>query len=68
MNKPEPSTRVSADGLRYSNKTPGSPFAGVGHTRSCFLCGAHRQSSALKSKRILGRIEMVCAPACSSAT
>ena len=65
MSKSEPSSRVSADGLRYSTKIPGSPFAGVGHTRSCFLCGAHRQSSALKSKRVLGRVEMVCAPSCS---
>jgi hypothetical protein len=65
MNKPAP-TRVSEDGLRYSTKTPGSPFTGVGHTRSCFLCGTHRQSSSLKSKRVLGRTEMVCAPSCQT--
>jgi len=60
------STRVSEDGLRYSAKTSGSPFTGVANTRSCFLCGTHRQSASLKSKRILGRTEMVCAPSCHS--
>ena len=64
MSKPEVLTRLSADGLRYSKKLPGSPFTGVGNTRSCFLCGVHRQNSSLKSKRVLGRIEMVCAPSC----
>jgi hypothetical protein len=66
MSKSATSTRLSADGLRYSTKAPGSPFTGAGNTRSCFLCGVHRQSSSLKSKRVLGRIEMVCAPNCNS--
>jgi hypothetical protein len=67
MSKSEPSTRLSEDGLRYSKKISGSPFTGAGNTRSCFLCGVHRQSSSLKAKRILGRTEMVCAPSCHSA-
>jgi hypothetical protein len=65
MSKATPSTKVSADGLRYSTKAPGSPFLGAGHTRSCFLCGRHRQAAQLKSKRVLGRAEMVCAPSCA---
>jgi hypothetical protein len=66
MSKSIASTRLSADGLRYSTKASGSPFTGAGNTRSCFLCGVHRQNSSLKSKRVLGRIEMVCAPSCNS--
>ena len=66
MSKSTTATRVAPSGLRYSAKMSGSPFTGAGHTRSCFLCGKHRQSAALKSKRVLGRIEMVCAPACSA--
>jgi hypothetical protein len=52
--------------LRYAAKVSGSPFTGTGHTRSCFLCGRHRQAAQLKSKRVLGRAEMVCAPSCNS--
>jgi hypothetical protein len=59
-------TRLSADGLRYGAKAPGSPFLGGGNTRSCFMCGKHRQQAQLRSKRILGRSEMVCAPACTA--
>jgi hypothetical protein len=61
------STRLSQDGLRYGAKAPGSPFLGSGNTRSCFLCGKHRQQAQLQSKRVLGRSEMVCAPACATA-
>jgi hypothetical protein len=60
-------TRLSQDGLRYGAKAPGSPFLGSGNTRSCFLCGKHRQQAQLRSKRVLGRSEMVCAPACTPA-
>jgi len=59
-------TRLSQDGLRYGAKAPGSPFLGSGNTRSCFLCGKHRQQAQLRSKRVLGRSEMVCAPACTT--
>jgi hypothetical protein len=59
-------TKLSADGLRYGAKPPGSPFVGTGTTRSCFLCGKHRQAAQLRSKRLLGRTEMVCAPSCQS--
>jgi len=60
------STKLSDDGLRYATKTTGSPFLGTGNTRSCFKCGKHRQASQLQSKRVLGRSEMVCKPACSA--
>ncbi len=66
MSKATPSTKVSENGLRYAAKVSGSPFTGTGHTRSCFLCGRHRQAAQLKSKRVLGRAEMVCAPSCNS--
>ena len=59
-------TKLSEDGLRYAAKTSGSPFLGTGNTRSCFKCGKHRQASQLQSKRVLGRSEMVCKPACHS--
>jgi hypothetical protein len=58
------STKRSEDGLRYSAKAPGSPFLGTGTSRSCFLCGKHRQAAQMKSRRFMGRTEMVCAPAC----
>jgi hypothetical protein len=57
-------TAVSDDGLRYESKLGGSPFLGSGHTRSCFKCGKHRPPSSLQSKRVLGRTELVCKPAC----
>lgn len=59
-------SKLSDDGLRYGAKTSGSPFLGTGNTRSCFKCGKHRQQAQLQSKRILGRSEMVCAPACNA--
>jgi hypothetical protein len=59
-------TKLREDGLRYAAKASGSPFLGTGSTRSCFKCGRHRQASQLQSKRVLGRSEMVCKPACHS--
>ncbi|HET9820984.1 MAG TPA: hypothetical protein VFQ16_04095 [Burkholderiaceae bacterium] len=67
MAKTPPTTsKLSAGGLRYAVKPPGSPFLGTGNTRSCFLCGKHRQPAQLQSKRLLGRTEMVCAPSCNA--
>ena len=59
-------SKLSANGLRYDAKPPGSPFLGTGNTRSCFICGTHRQHAQLRSKRVLGRTEMVCSPSCNS--
>ncbi|MBH9553944.1 hypothetical protein [Inhella gelatinilytica] len=59
-------TTVRDDGLRYEAKISGSPFFGSGHMRSCFKCGKHRLPTSLKSVKILGRTERVCAPDCKS--
>ena len=68
--KDEVKTAIEPDGLRYKSKAPGSPFAGHGAfaagTMSCFKCGKHRPRTALKSKRLLGRNEMVCFPSCQA--
>jgi hypothetical protein len=65
-----PQDKIDANGLRYRNKTPGSPFAAQGAfasgTMSCFLCGKHRPRNMLKSRRLLGRNEAVCAPNCAT--
>lgn len=63
MNKPV-TTQIHDDGLRYRSKAGGSPFGKAANTRSCFKCGQHRPMDALQTKRILGRIEMICKPAC----
>ena len=57
-------TRISADGLRYQSRVPGTPFPIAPNTRSCFKCGQHRPQAELQSKRLLGRIEFVCKPTC----
>jgi len=31
---------------------------------SCFLCGKHRPRAMLKSKKLLGKSQPVCAPSC----
>jgi hypothetical protein len=36
-------------------------------TMSCFLCGKHRARSALKSRKLLGKTQFVCAPNCREA-
>jgi hypothetical protein len=61
---------VQDDGLRYKRKASGSPFnsgtMGGMHSASmsCFKCGAHRPRNELKSKRLLGKNQMVCAEGC----
>jgi len=71
MSKADTKTSIDADGLRYRSKTPGSPFTAAGAfgaaTMSCFLCGKHRPRSALKSRRLLGKAQFVCAPSCKEA-
>lgn len=68
MAKDDVKTSIEADGLRYRSKAPGSPFAPVGafggSTMSCFLCGKHRPRGLLKSRKLLGRSQFVCAPSC----
>ncbi|VTU42559.1 MULTISPECIES: hypothetical protein [unclassified Variovorax] len=70
MSKAAPQTSIDSGGLRYRNKTPGSPFAVGGNfgssTMSCFKCGTHRNRSLLQSKQLLGRTHFVCAPSCKA--
>ena len=71
MAKADTKTTIDSDGLRYRSKTPGSPFTAAGAfgaaTMSCFLCGKHRPRSHLKSRRLLGKAQFVCAPSCKEA-
>jgi hypothetical protein len=70
MAKSEIKTAIVDGGLRYRSKTPGSPFAAASSfgaaTMSCFLCGKHRARSMLKSRKLLGKNQVVCAPSCSA--
>ena len=64
-----PPTVMSDDGLRYKAKKAGSPFGQpqLMHfrtTMSCFKCGSHRTTDELESKRMLGKIQRVCAGGC----
>ncbi len=69
MSKETVKTSIDAGGLRYRSKAPGSPFGSAGTyssaTMSCFLCGKHRARSQLKTKKLLGRSQVVCAPSCA---
>jgi hypothetical protein len=71
MAKDEVKTAIEPDGLRYRSKAPGSPFSANGSfgaaTMSCFLCGKHRPRSQLKSRKLLGKSQSVCAPSCKEA-
>ena len=71
MARAEVKTAVLADGLRYKTKVSGSPFTAAvsfgAATMSCFLCGKHRPRSAMKSRKLFGKSQAVCAPACGVA-
>lgn len=71
MYKDPVSTHIQPDGLRYKSKEPGSPFAPAGAggaaTMSCFLCGKHRPRASLRSRKLLGKTQYVCAPSCEEA-
>ena len=68
MAKDDVKTSIDNDGLRYRSKAPGSPFVAAGNfsaaTMSCFLCGKHRPRASLKSRKLLGKTQFVCAPGC----
>jgi len=61
-------TAIAPGGLRYSSKTPGSPFSVQGGftaaQMSCFLCGKHRGRPQLAHKRVLGKARLVCRDGC----
>ena len=71
MAKDEIKTSIDSDGLRYRSKPAGSPFGSAGAfttaTMSCFLCGKHRARTSLKSRKLLGKTQFVCAPSCKEA-
>jgi hypothetical protein len=71
MAKDQVKNSIDAEGLRYRTKAPGSPFASAGvfsaATMSCFLCGKHRARTSLKSRKLLGKTQFVCAPSCKEA-
>ncbi|MEY2891676.1 MAG: hypothetical protein RJA98_1584 [Pseudomonadota bacterium] len=68
MSKAPPKTKIEDDGLRYRSKVPGSPFVATASfgaaTMSCFLCGKHRPRASLKTRKLLGKAQAVCAPSC----
>ncbi len=68
MAKDSTKTTIEADGLRYRSKAPRSPFPATSSfaaaTLSCSLCGKHRPRAMLKSKKLLGKSQPVCAPSC----
>lgn len=58
-------TVVAGGGQRFKSKVPGSPYGDVlGALMSCFLCGRHRPRAVLTSRRMLGRIHLVCGEGC----
>ena len=70
MAKNEVKTKTADDGLRYKQKTPGSPFGGSTQmgtsTMSCFRCGRHRIRNLLRGASFLGKTQMVCNPSCKA--
>jgi len=66
--KDDPKTAIDPNGLRYRSKVAGSPFSATGAfgaaTMSCFLCGKHRPRAQLKTRKLLGKAQAVCAPSC----
>jgi hypothetical protein len=68
MARADSKTTMLADGLRYKSKVSGSPFKAAASfgtaTMSCYLCGKHRTRSLMKTRKLLGRAQAVCAPSC----
>jgi hypothetical protein len=61
--------KISSDGLRYKTKELGSAFGmlTLGNSAammSCFKCGRHKLLTELKTRRILGRNQKICATHC----
>lgn len=64
-----PENKISSDGLRYTARTPGSPFdiptsGRHATTVSCFKYGCHKPHFELVTKRILGRHQKIYATEC----
>lgn len=62
---PDSTTKTRADGLRYTSKQNGTPFAGSwGGTMSCFCCGKHMSRTRLASFIVAGKRSFRCREGC----
>ena len=61
-------TAVSADGLRFTARKPGSAFAPPAYNGapsvSCLRCSKHRPRNHMKTFKLAGKSHLVCAPTC----
>jgi hypothetical protein len=62
--EPAPLVEVGASKARDQNEVAGSTFGSL--RRSCFKCGMYRMPAQLRTVRVLGRSERVCAPSCEA--
>ena len=62
-------SQLAPDGLRYTKKPVGSPFANQhtfsSSTLSCLFCGSHRKPSERMTQNVCGRKQAVCSPPCA---
>jgi hypothetical protein len=61
---PAPPLEAIASKARDPNEIAGSTFGSL--RRSCFRCGMYRVPAQLRTVRVLGRSERVCAPSCQA--
>lgn len=67
MNNTSPPSQIQSDGLRYKNKTTGSPYGpGIGLSLSCIKCGQHRPRSLLSVMRLAGAVHYKCTGGCNA--
>lgn len=63
-------TEINPGGLTYRRKPGGSPFCGgagrQGQAMSCLLCGLHRPRALLRTRVLVGKRHVVCAPSCAA--
>lgn len=59
--------KVSNDGLRYKKKVAGTTISdpAAESKMSCFKCGRFFVRTALTSKRLLGKNQLVCTAGCA---
>lgn len=54
---------VAENGLRFTSRENGSPFAGmgkIGETMSCMMCGYHKPRSQGAQRRFAGSLAFFC--------
>jgi hypothetical protein len=69
MSTPVTKSQIVRDGLRYKAKASGSPFGETNQyahtaTMSCFLCGKHRPRAQLMTRKLMDKVQNVCAQKC----